>query len=108
MEGLAENGNWGDLETALQRVQGPPNDAATNLRYAAICATPTVSYRRTLFWLHSATFAWLLELSRGSSLSTLFLLEGGRFFVYTQLSYLQQSIEIRQCSCAVAHVQHSL
>ena len=40
MERLAENGDWADLETALQRVQGAPNDAATNLRYAAIRAGP--------------------------------------------------------------------
>ena len=37
MEALAEDGQWGELESALQRVQGAPNDAATNLRYAAIC-----------------------------------------------------------------------
>jgi hypothetical protein len=40
MEALAEAGQWGELESALQRVQGAPNDAATNLRYAAICAPP--------------------------------------------------------------------
>jgi len=40
MEALAEAGQWGELEAALQRVQGAPNDAATNLRYAAICAAP--------------------------------------------------------------------
>ena len=81
MEGLAENGNWGDLETALQRVQGPPNDAATNLRYAAICATPALSCRRTLSRLHSATCAWLMEFSSGQSLCKQFLLEGGHVFV---------------------------
>ena len=40
MEALAENGEWSELEAALQRVQGAPNDAATNLRYAAIRASP--------------------------------------------------------------------
>ena len=45
MEGLAEIGEWAELEAALQRVQGAPNDAATNLRYAAICAGPQDSCR---------------------------------------------------------------
>ena len=40
METLAVNGEWSELEAALQRVQGAPNDAATNLRYAAIRASP--------------------------------------------------------------------
>ena len=82
MEGLAENGNWGDLETALQRVQGPPNDAATNLRYAAICAIPTLSHRQTLCRLHSTTCAWLLELSNGQSLCTHFCWRVDVFFLF--------------------------
>ena len=45
MEGLAENGEWAELEAALQRLQGAPNDAATNLRYAAIRAGPLESSR---------------------------------------------------------------
>ena len=53
MEGLAENGEWVELEAALQRVQGAPNDAATNLRYAAICAGPRKGFRLS----YSATCA---------------------------------------------------
>ena len=64
MEGLAENGNWGDLETALQRVQGPPNDAATNLRYAAICRTPTPLLQANTLIVHAR--AWLLNMEVSS------------------------------------------
>ena len=109
MEGLAENGNWGDLETALQRVQGPPNDAATNLRYAAICATPTLSCRRTLCRLHSATCAWLLELSSGQSLGTQFLLERGRLFCFILTSATCNSpLTQEKAIVLLPHVQHFL